>query len=134
MSDSLAPNRTLIGAAFACRCPRCGVGKLFRPGFTLMVNDACSNCGLNLAAQDSGDGPAVFMIFILGFLLAPSAFGVEMMFHPPLWVHALLWSAVMLGICVVTMRPLKAYVIALQFKHRRSTLEDGGSDGNGDEK
>lgn len=76
-----------------------------------------------LAKNDSGDGPAVFMIFILGFLLVPAALLFDHFLSPPLWVHAVLWMAVALGICLFTLQPIKAYVVALQFKHRPQIWE-----------
>lgn len=79
---------------------------------------ACSNCGLEFAKNDSADGPAVFLIFLLGFLLVPLALLFENLFAPPLWVHAALWGSLALGITVGLLRPIKAFVIALQFKHR----------------
>ncbi len=84
------------------------------------MRDVCAHCGLALAKNDSADGPAVFLIFVLGFLLVPAALIVESVFSPPLWVHAVVWAVVALGITIGAMRPLKAYIIALQFKHRAS--------------
>ena len=105
--------------ALACRCPRCGKGRLFKPGFlSLSLNEACDNCGLELAKNDCGDGPAVFLIFILGALLVPMAIFVEFTFSPPLWVHAVVWGALALIITIGSLKPLKSYIIALQFKHR----------------
>ena len=80
-------------------------------------------CNLALAKNDSGDGPAVFMVFILGFLLVPAALLFDALVSPPLWVHAVLWTLVALGICVFSLQSIKAYVIALQFKHRPETWE-----------
>ena len=62
------PRVSPIAAGLACRCPRCGRGRLF-DGY-LTVAARCSACGLDLSKADSGDGPAVFIIFILGFLVA----------------------------------------------------------------
>ena len=61
-----APNPVLAG--LACRCPNCGEGPLFA-GF-LKVSPRCEACGLDLAKADSGDGPAVFVILIAGFVVA----------------------------------------------------------------
>ena len=83
-----------------------------------MLLPACPVCGLNLAKNDSADGPAVFLIFLLGFSLVPLALLFENIFAPPLWVHAVLWGFVALGATIGMLRPLKAYIIALQFKHR----------------
>ena len=51
----------------ACKCPRCGKGKLYA-GF-LTLRPACENCGLDYAFIDSGDGPAVFIIMIAGAIV-----------------------------------------------------------------
>jgi len=47
------------------RCPRCGKGALFTSLLNLRPN--CESCGLDYAFIDTGDGPAVFAIFILEF-------------------------------------------------------------------
>ena len=75
---------------FAARCPRCGEGALFRRGLTLREN--CDRCGLSYAFADSGDGPAVFAILILGFLVLGGALLVEFRLDPPVWVHVVLWG------------------------------------------
>lgn len=81
-------------------------------------------CDLDLRAQDSGDGPAVFVILILGFVVVALALMVEAKFEPPLWVHAALWSIVIVVGALALLRPFKATLIALQFKHRRGTFDD----------
>lgn len=90
----------------------------------MTVKDICESCGLDLAKNDSADGPAVFLIFVLGFSLVPLAWLFELAFAPPLWVHAVLWSAVALGVTLGALRPLKAYVIALQYRHRSHTWDE----------
>jgi len=113
-----------LRAALGCKCPRCGEGGLYGSGFLNMtVKSRCESCGLDLSKNDSADGPAVFLIFVLGFSLVPLAWLFELAFAPPLWVHAVLWSAVTLGITIGALRPLKAYVIALQYKHRPHTWD-----------
>ncbi len=111
-------DRDLIARALACKCPRCGLGDIYPSGFNLNLREACPSCGLNLAKNDSADGPAVFLIFILGFALVPLALLFENIFAPPLWVHGVLWGFVALALTLGMLRPLKAFVIALQFKHR----------------
>ena len=115
---SLLPDPALIRLALAGKCPRCREGALNKPGLTLELRETCENCGLALAENDAGDGPAVFLIFLLGFLLVPLALLVEWLVGLPLWLHAVLWGAVALALTVGALRPIKAYVIALQFKHR----------------
>jgi uncharacterized protein (DUF983 family) len=104
-------------AALACRCPRCGEGRLFTG--LLTVRPACPVCGLDLSAQDAGDGPAVFVILLLGLLVVLFAAIVEIRFAPPIWVHLLLWTPLILVGAVAMLRPLKAGMIALQYRHRQ---------------
>lgn len=105
-----------LGAALACRCPRCGEGRLFA-GF-LTIAPACTVCGLDYAFIDAGDGPAVFVIFIVGFVVIGLALWVELTFMPPIWLHMLLWIPLTLVLSFGLLRPLKALLIALQFQNR----------------
>ncbi len=109
--------------ALACKCPKCGTGDLYPQGFVLTLRPVCEVCGLNLAKNDSADGPAVFLIFFLGFSLVPLALLFETLFAPPLWLHAVLWGTVAICITIGSLRPLKAYIIALQYKHRPGDWE-----------
>ncbi len=109
---------SVLRGALACRCPRCGQGALYKPGTFLDIQEACPVCGMKLARNDSADGPAVFLIFVLGALLVPLALLVEKLAHPPLWAHAILWTVVALALTIGSLRPLKSYVIALQYKYR----------------
>ncbi len=114
----------LLATALKCRCPRCGKGKLYDG--LLSVAARCHDCGLDLAAQDAGDGPAVFVVLILGAIVVALALLVEVAFAPPLWVHIVLWTPVILGGAIALLRPLKAGLIALQYRHR--LLGDGQAD------
>jgi len=107
-------------AALTCRCPRCGKGRLFSG--LLAVRDRCEACGLDLCAHDSGDGPASLVLFVLGAIVVSLAFWVEFRFSPPLWVHAVLWPVVTVPLAIALMRPLKAALVALQFRHRASEM------------
>ena len=61
------PAVSMARAALGCRCPRCGEGPLFAG--LLRVRPTCAICGLDLSAQDAGDGPAVFVILFLGLIV-----------------------------------------------------------------
>jgi uncharacterized protein (DUF983 family) len=82
------------------------------------VRERCAICGLDLSAHDAGDGPAVFVILILGAIVVGLAFWVEMRLEPPLWVHGLLWLPVTLGGAILMLRPLKAWLLSEQYRHR----------------
>jgi len=102
-------------AGLTCRCPRCGRGRLFA-GF-LSVADRCQVCGLDLRTQDTGDGPAVFVIMALGFVVVAAALWLELAFKPPLWLHLVIWLPVTVAGALALLRPFKAVLIALHFRH-----------------
>jgi len=100
----------------ACRCPRCGRGKLYAGFLTLAPR--CNACGLDYAFIDAGDGPAVFIILIAGAIVVFAALIVEVKFQPPLWVHAALWLPLILAVTLWPLRAMKSLLIALQFHHK----------------
>src|SRR5579862_7443580 len=126
MSGAEYPPLSPLRVALQCRCPRCGQGKLYSG--LLSVAPRCDQCGLDLAAQDAGDGPAVFVILILGAIVVGLAILVEIAFAPPLWVHLLLWTPVIIGGAILLLRVLKAWLIAMQYRHH---LLGGSGDARG---
>ena len=110
------PTVSPVSAGLRCRCPRCGVGPLFDG--LLTVTDTCSACGLDLKAEDSGDGPAVFVIFIIAPIVVGLAFWLEVVATPPYWLHLVLWPPLVILSSIFLLRPLKALLIALQFRHK----------------
>lgn len=107
----------------AGRCPRCGRGRLFQ-GF-LAVAPRCESCGLDLSAQDSGDGPVAIIVLVVGFVVVIAALLVEVNYAWPVWLHLLVWLPLSIVLCLVMMRPLKGTLIALQYKHRRHEFDAG---------
>ncbi len=98
------------------RCPRCGEGKLFVN--LLNMRETCEDCGLDYKFVDTGDGPAVFAIFILGFLCVGGALIAEFKFGVPWWMHVLLWGILTPLIAILLLCFLKATLIALQFRNK----------------
>ena len=105
-------------AGLAGRCPRCGEGKLF-DGF-LALRQRCDTCGLDYSFAEAGDGPAVFVMFIAGFIVVGMALVVEIKYAPPLWLHAALWMPLILLVTLAPLRLIKGLLIALQFHHDAS--------------
>jgi uncharacterized protein (DUF983 family) len=116
MDDRIYPPQSSLKIGLKSRCPRCGEGKLFT-GF-LTVPPTCDVCGLDYAFADAGDGPAVFIMMIAGFIIVGLALYVEVAFQPPYWVHAVLWIPLTLFLTVGMLRPLKGWLIAQQYKHK----------------
>ena len=113
------PIETLSGsilAGLSCGCPRCGKGKLFR-GF-LSLRSRCEVCGLDYSFADAGDGPAVFIMFLAGFIVVGAALITEAVYQPPFWVHAVLWLPLILIVTLGPLRPMKGLMISLQYHHK----------------
>ena len=116
MPDEILPAVTESALrGIACKCPRCGKGKLYAGFLTLRPN--CDRCGLDYAFMDSGDGPAVFIIMIAGAIVVTCALIVEVKYQPPFWVHAALWVPLILVTTLWPLRAMKSLLIALQFHH-----------------
>ena len=112
------PRVSPFAAGLGCRCPRCGKSPLFTGPLSLAVRERCAVCGLEYRFVDSGDGPAVFAIMILGFLILGGALILEFKVGPPWWVHVLVWGPMTLIVALGLLRPLKATLIALQFANK----------------
>lgn len=102
-----------IPTGLAGRCPRCGRGHMFQ-GF-LSLRPACEACGLDFGFADAGDGPAFFVMSIVGVVVVGLALWVETSYEPPLWVHAALWPILAIVLSLALVRPLKGALVALQY-------------------
>jgi uncharacterized protein (DUF983 family) len=107
-----------ITRGLACKCPRCGDGKLYGGFITLRPH--CERCGLDYAFIDTGDGPAIFIIMIAGAIVVGAALIVEVKYQPPFWLHAALWLPLILATTLLPLRSMKSLLIALQFHHKAS--------------
>jgi uncharacterized protein (DUF983 family) len=77
----------------------------------------CDECGLDFSSFNVGDGPAAFLIFIVGAITVVGALVVDGAFSPPWWVH-LVWLPVAAGLTVGGLRFSKAMLLALEYRHR----------------
>jgi len=105
-----------INAGLKGRCPRCGEGGLFSS--FLGVGKRCVNCGLDYGFADAGDGPAVFVILIIGFIVVGLALWLEVSYGPPLWLHLLLWIPLTLILSLGALRLIKGVLITLQYRNK----------------
>ncbi len=104
-----------ITTGLLCRCPRCGKGPLFA-GY-LKLAPSCPACGLDLKFADSGDGPAIFVIFLVAPVIILLALIVGAVFNPPPYVHLLLWIPATLIFSLLLLPPFKGVLVALQYRH-----------------
>ena len=98
------------------RCPRCGKGHMFQ-GF-LKIRPTCEVCGLDLAFADAGDGPAFFVMSIVGIIVVALALWVEFTYEPRIWVHLVMWFTLTAVLSLAMVRPLKGVMVALQYHHK----------------
>lgn len=114
--DDEFPPQSPYSTGLSARCPRCGEGRLFKGFITLA--EKCDHCGLDYAFADSGDGPAVFVTLLGGFILLGLALFVQMVYEPPVWLLMAIFFPLTLVVSVGMLRPLKGLLIALQFHHK----------------
>ncbi|GGD79514.1 MULTISPECIES: DUF983 domain-containing protein [Rhizobium] len=105
-------------------CPRCGEGKLFDG--LLALKPRCAACGLDYSFADSGDGPAVFVILIVGFIIIGMVLWLQVNYGPPIWVHIMLFGPLTIILSLMTLRWFKGILIAMQYRHnaREGRLSD----------
>ena len=102
--------------AFKGLCPRCGNRTLFA-GLAAFA-PRCRACGLDFAGFNVGDGPAAFLIFIVGALVVTLAIALELSASPPWWLHVILWLPLTAVLTVGLLRLSKGLLLALEYKHR----------------
>jgi len=91
----------------------------------LRFRDTCAVCGANFKAADAGDGPAVFVILIVGAIVAPLLLILQRLKLPD-WMALALTFLATIGLCLALLPPFKATLFALQWKHkaREATSDD----------
>ena len=114
--DDAYPLHSALATGLAGRCPRCGKGRIFTQ--FLNLKPRCDTCGLDLAFADAGDGPAVFVTLLAGFIVLGAALWTELTYEPPFWVHLVIFLPLTLIVCLGLLRPLKGILIALQYRNK----------------
>ena len=104
-----------VAAGARGRCPRCASGRLFE-GMLTPARE-CEACGLDVRFVDTGDGPAVLVVLLVGSLTVGLAVWVEVAAAPPLWLHLALWPALALAVGLPLLRVLKGAMIGHRFRH-----------------
>lgn len=103
-------------AALGGLCPRCGAKTLYAG--LLRLAPKCSGCDLDYGQFNVGDGPAAFLILIVGALVTIGAVTVQLAFEPPFWVHILLWLPLTLALVIGLLRIAKAALLQLEYRNR----------------
>jgi uncharacterized protein (DUF983 family) len=106
----------ITAAALFGLCPRCGAKGLFAGAARFAPR--CKSCDLDYGQFNVGDGPAAFLTMIIGALVVGLALWVEVTFHPPIWVHAVLWIPFVAGATLWGLRISKAALLAAEFQRK----------------
>ena len=113
-------------AALRGLCPRCGAPTLFEGLASFATR--CRACGLDYSSFNVGDGPAAFLIFIVGGLVVLLAILVELKFNPPFWVHILLWLPLTVVLVVGLLRFAKGLLLIVEYRNRAREGRIGGGE------
>ncbi len=114
--DDQYPPQSPYSTGLGGRCPRCGEGRLFNGFITLA--EKCDHCGMDYKFADAGDGPAVFVTLLGGFVLLGLALFVQMVYEPPVWLLMAIFFPLTLLVSVGMLRPLKGLLICLQYRNK----------------
>ncbi|HSG33755.1 MAG TPA: DUF983 domain-containing protein [Sphingomonadaceae bacterium] len=126
MSETSEPS--IASAALKGLCPQCGAKTLFE-GLASFA-PSCGKCGLDFSKFNVGDGPAAFLTLVIGLVIVLLALRVEFSFHPPFWVHALLWVPLTGAAVLWGLRVSKAWLLQSEYwrKAKEATGKDVGKD------
>ena len=118
MSEASEPSRKPhpVLAGLTGRCPHCGAGKLFKS--FMAIAPACSACGQDFSHADSGDGPAIFVMLIAGFVVIGSMLVIDTLYEPPIWLLLAIFLPLAIVLNIGLIRPFKGVLVALQFHHK----------------
>lgn len=103
-----------VPAALFGLCPQCGARTLFA-GLARFA-PRCRVCGLDYGQFNVGDGPAAFLTLVIGTVTLLLALWVEFSWHPPFWVHGLLWVPFVVGTTLWGLRVAKAALLVTEFR------------------
>ncbi len=104
-----------LAGALGGRCPRCSEQTLFA-GW-IQFADKCRACGLEYSSFNVGDGPAAFLILIIGAILTVGALVLDGALTPRWWVH-LIWIPAAFALTMLGLRVAKGFLIGQEYRHR----------------
>jgi uncharacterized protein (DUF983 family) len=118
IDDNASPpghGRGVIAAALGGLCPQCGSRSLFEGIVTFAPR--CRACRLDFSVFNVGDGPAAFLVLIVGALVTGLAIALELIVGPPVWLHILLWLPLTLGAVLLSLRAAKTALVTVEYRH-----------------
>ena len=111
--EHIYPPASVYRDGLSGRCPRCSKGHMFDG--LLAIAPKCEVCGLDFSFADTGDGPAIFVMTIAGFIIVGLGLYIEVAYQPSYWVHVAIFLPLSAIVCIGLLRPTKGLLIALQY-------------------
>jgi uncharacterized protein (DUF983 family) len=106
---------TPLASGIGGLCPRCAARTLFQGLVTFAPR--CRACGLDFTSFNVGDGPAAFLVLLVGTLITGLAVWLELATEPSFWVHLLIWPALTLVLVVGSLRVAKGMLLTLEYRN-----------------
>jgi uncharacterized protein (DUF983 family) len=103
-------------AAIRGLCPKCGAAGLFSG--VVRFSERCGTCKLAFSQFNVGDGPAAFLIMIVGAIVTLGAVSLQLSVEPPFWVHILIWLPVTAALVIGLLRLAKGALLVLEYRNR----------------
>lgn len=116
MSEPQYPPLSTLKTGIRCRCPRCGEGPLLK-GY-LTIRESCPKCNLDYSFADPADGPAFFVMSVVGVVGMVLFMWFEFTVHPAIWVHFAFTFPLIGAMCLGILRPFKGWLVSEQYRHK----------------
>jgi uncharacterized protein (DUF983 family) len=107
-----------VSSGLKGRCPECGEGKIFTG--LLKIGPGCEACGSKFVDDDAGDGPAVFVIFIVGIFIIPMALAFHFLAKAPMWLTMMIWVPIIIMVCLYLLRVMRAVMFNLTWVNKNN--------------
>lgn len=111
----------ILSAALSGLCPRCGAKSLFEGPARIAFK--CGNCGLKLAELERGGRLAGVVTIVVAIVLILAALAIESAYRPPLWLQAVIWAPLTIGIVIAILRLFKTTLLYAAYERQGGTSQ-----------
>lgn len=111
----------ILIASLLLRCGFCGKGALFTSYLKPVCN--CAECGADFNEADAGDGPAIFVMLIVGTICAIILAILEYAYRPSLYFHLAVQFTLASLLTLLLLPVIKALLINLQFLYKAKEVK-----------
>ena len=114
------PNVSIRKSVLRGKCPRCGIGALYRN--FIILKDYCDGCKLSNRSIDPGDGASFFVILIVGIFIVGGALLLEVFIRPSYYIHAIIWTPMCFFLPLLILRQLKSALIYREYSIKKDFI------------